>query len=236
MPFAGHAMVGSAALDRVDRVGAVEGLSNARCARQLLVASIARQAQNRGVARGRAPIQLMQTLEKVSVPSLIADRHGTVTWVNDAAKASFGDLVGRPFSDVVVPGYAPLVQRQLERKLRGADVTDYELEVFTADGRRRRAEISSVPIRGGDRGHAVFGVALTGPPRAPSSQVHLTARQLEVLRLLARGASTDEIAAGLHLSRETVRNHVRRILRALGAHSRLEAVAIAHEQGLLPDW
>ena len=37
----------------------------------------------------------------------------------------------------------------------------------------------------------------------------------------------------LHLSKETVRNHVPHILRELGAHSRLEAVARAHELGLL---
>jgi DNA-binding NarL/FixJ family response regulator len=37
----------------------------------------------------------------------------------------------------------------------------------------------------------------------------------------------------LHLSKETVRNHVRNILRELGAHSRLMAVARAHELGLL---
>ncbi len=58
-------------------------------------------------------------------------------------------------------------------------------------------------------------------------------RQNEVLQLLGEGASTDQIAAALHLSKETVRNHVRYVLRALGAHSRLEAVAVAHRQGLL---
>jgi DNA-binding NarL/FixJ family response regulator len=53
-------------------------------------------------------------------------------------------------------------------------------------------------------------------------------RQAEVLELLERGRSTNQIADELHLSIETVRNHVRNILRAVGAHSRLEAVAIAH--------
>jgi DNA-binding NarL/FixJ family response regulator len=41
--------------------------------------------------------------------------------------------------------------------------------------------------------------------------------------------------AMLHLSKETVRNHIRHVLAALGAHSRLEAVAIAHRRGLLAD-
>ena len=50
-------------------------------------------------------------------------------------------------------------------------------------------------------------------------------RQAEVLRLLEHGRSTEQIANELHLSPETVRNHVRRLLRALGVHTRLEAVA-----------
>jgi DNA-binding NarL/FixJ family response regulator len=46
---------------------------------------------------------------------------------------------------------------------------------------------------------------------------------------LERGRSSKQIAAELHLSTETVRNHVRHILRALGVNSRLEAVAVAHQ-------
>jgi DNA-binding NarL/FixJ family response regulator len=58
--------------------------------------------------------------------------------------------------------------------------------------------------------------------------LHLTPRQAEVLELLERGRSTSQIAEELQLSTETVRNHIRHLLRAVGAHSRLEAVAIAH--------
>jgi len=53
------------------------------------------------------------------------------------------------------------------------------------------------------------------------------------LRLLERGHSTDQIAAELYLSTETVRNHIRGVLRALGAHSRLEAVAVAQQRHLV---
>ena len=55
----------------------------------------------------------------------------------------------------------------------------------------------------------------------------LTARELEVLQLLAKGHSTDTIAEELFISVNTVRNHVSKILNKLGAHSKLEAVAIA---------
>jgi PAS domain S-box-containing protein len=181
-----------------------------------------------------AAIELMDTLERVKVPSFIVGTNGAIAWLNGSAKEMFGDLTGKPFTAVVVPDDVPLVQRQLDRKLRGAAVTDYHVNVVTRDGRVRRGEVSSVPIKGGDRCHAIFGVVIPGPAGAGTvRRVGLTARQTEVLQLLGEGASTEQMAAALHLSRETVRNHVRHVLRALGAHSRLEAVAIAHREGLL---
>ena len=61
----------------------------------------------------------------------------------------------------------------------------------------------------------------------------LTARELEVLRLLAGGASTSGSAELLGISTATLRAHVQAILRKLGAHSRLEAVAEAARIGLI---
>jgi two-component system, NarL family, response regulator LiaR len=54
----------------------------------------------------------------------------------------------------------------------------------------------------------------------------LTTREWEVIDLIGSGKSTDQIAAELVLSGETVRSHVKNILRKLDAHSREEAVAI----------
>lgn len=62
----------------------------------------------------------------------------------------------------------------------------------------------------------------------------LTARQLEVLRLLSEGRSAKDIGAELYLSQATVRNHIRSLLQALGAHSQLEALARARKAGLIP--
>jgi len=61
----------------------------------------------------------------------------------------------------------------------------------------------------------------------------LTARELEVLALLGRGVSTRGISERLFISLNTARNHVQRTIAKLGAHSRLEAVAIARRSGLL---
>ena len=52
-----------------------------------------------------------------------------------------------------------------------------------------------------------------------------------MLHLLEQGRSTKQIAQELHLSTETVKNHVRHLLRALGVNSRLEAVAAVRRGG-----
>jgi DNA-binding NarL/FixJ family response regulator len=67
------------------------------------------------------------------------------------------------------------------------------------------------------------------PPEAST----LTPRQSEVLNLLSEGRSAKEIANALNVSHETARNHIRAILRTLGAHSQLEAVSRARALGVL---
>jgi two-component system NarL family response regulator len=61
----------------------------------------------------------------------------------------------------------------------------------------------------------------------------LTARELEVLRLMGRGMSNREVAEKLYISENTVKNHVRNILEKLHSHSRMEAVMFAVRTGLL---
>lgn len=61
----------------------------------------------------------------------------------------------------------------------------------------------------------------------------LTDREIEVLRIASKGRSNKEIAAELFLSVNTVRNHMQHVLNKLGAHSKLEATAIAARIGIL---
>ncbi|MFL5945746.1 MAG: response regulator transcription factor [Gaiellaceae bacterium] len=99
-------------------------------------------------------------------------------------------------------------------------------------------EISSAPLRDGHRIVGVFGVFRTHRPVAPGSggpapTPRLTPRQREVLDMLGAGLTTRQMAERTGLSIETIRNHTRGVLRELGAKSRLEAVLVAHRQGLL---
>jgi DNA-binding NarL/FixJ family response regulator len=61
----------------------------------------------------------------------------------------------------------------------------------------------------------------------------LTARELEVLRLMARGQSPREIAERLVISPKTVSSHLQRILSKLAVHSRAQAVVLAYQLGLV---
>jgi PAS domain S-box-containing protein len=168
-------------------------------------------------------------LEHVNVPSYVIDRAGVVRWMNQAARDVVGDRVGRQFTSVVAPEETRRARELFARKILGnTQVTDAPVVVVDPDGGRVAVEISSVPLRQGEHVVGVFGqVSSVLEEPHPHPELHLTPRQSEVLKLLELGRSTTQIAEELHVSRETVRNHVRHLLHALGASSRLEAVALA---------
>ncbi len=74
--------------------------------------------------------------------------------------------------------------------------------------------------------------ARTTRGQAPAAPLGLTAREFEVLRLVADGRSNPEIAARLFISPKTVSVHVSNILAKMGLASRGEAAAAAYRQGL----
>jgi DNA-binding CsgD family transcriptional regulator len=175
---------------------------------------------------------IAQALAEISLPIYVVDRHGAIRWMNAAAIGLFGDRRGEHFSTVIAPEGQQLANEKFARKVIGAArTTSYDIAMLAHDGRRLDTEVESVRLEDDTEAFGVFGIIavekFANPAAAP--QVHLTPRQLQVLKRLAGGGSTDMIANELHISRETVRNHVRDLLRALGVHSRVQAVARAHQ-------
>ena len=175
-------------------------------------------------------------IERVRVPAYVIDRHGIIRWLNAAAEEIVGDVRGRQFTSVLAPEDTRRGREVFTRNLFGPPQgSDNRLVVIGADGERVAVELSGVPLKRGDHVIGVFGQAkqIDREPPPPRRHPHLTPRQTEVLRLLEHGRSTRQIADELHLTVETVRNHIRRILATLGVHSRLEAVALLHHGDLV---
>ena len=83
--------------------------------------------------------------------------------------------------------------------------------------------------------HAHATEAALGAAVVPAEEgAMLTARELEVLRLVAQGIGNKAIAAELGISRNTVKYHLASVLAKLGVRSRTEAVSLALRTGLVP--
>ncbi len=78
-----------------------------------------------------------------------------------------------------------------------------------------------------------FARHVAAPSLTHQALTTLTPRELEVLKLIARGLSNAEIAGALYLSEATVKTHVARVLPKLGVRDRVQAVVLAYESGIV---
>jgi DNA-binding CsgD family transcriptional regulator len=175
-------------------------------------------------------------LAEIRVPAFILSRDGFIRWQNARATEVVGETRGRHFSSVVAPDTVHQARVEFAKQIVGtARTADRRLVMRSADGARSAVEVHTVSLDDGLRVVGVFGIMEVETEYAAPAPLRdaLTPRQHQVLAELARGASTEQIAASLGVARETVRNHVRGVLRSLRVHSRLEAVAEARRRGLL---
>lgn len=180
---------------------------------------------------------IIATLEKIQVAAYVVDRQRRVRWQNAISLELFGDLRGRLDSSAGLdPDDLVRVREEFARKQNGAAHSDIEVTATRADGTRVRVAVNSVALRDAD-GTMIGSFGLTyvlgelEPYRdgAPA----LSPRERQTLTLLAAGYSTAQMARELGVSKETVRNHVKGVLRRLGASSRVEAVAKGRSAGLV---
>jgi len=152
-----------------------------------------------------------------------AEAEGRPCWEVIAGRDAGGGTVCHPGCSV-----ARLAQQ-------GWPVSCTDLHMRTRFG-RKRLTITTIVLRGDSETTVLHPLreAAEGAAAVPSDDPtpSLTRRQREILYLLVEGVRVKQIAARLTLSETTVRNHIRAILRELGAHSQLEAVARARALSL----
>ena len=178
----------------------------------LVVAVAAGMASGHEVEAHAAAEELRRIAARVGTPAIIAHA--------DAAEARLGNQ-----GDVVQ------LWQDAVRHFRVAGLAFDE-----ADARLELAE--ALLLRGDDTGareHRTLALAVLAPLREGADRVAdgpLTERQIDVIRLIARGLSNSEIATQLHLSEHTVHRHVANIYAALDLGSRAAAAAYAVGHGL----
>jgi DNA-binding NarL/FixJ family response regulator len=133
-------------------------------------------------------------------------------------------------------------------------LTTFDLDVYVYEALRAGASgflLKDTPperlvegIRTAARGDALLAPSITrrlidhflrlaGPSTGPSGLAEITAREREVLILIAHGLSNTEIADRLYVSEATIKTHVAHLYRKLGARDRAQAAVIAHQAGLV---
>lgn len=184
---------------------------------------------------------------------------GRINRWNQVAKKILGyssrEAIGRPCCDLFVAtddGGARLCYRGCHAKTlvqMGKLVPTFDMPTRTKTGRPIWISLSTLVLPTGRarrelRVHLFRDVTTTRElltfireqhsDSVPLTQAtRLTRRELEILRLVARGLNTQAAAERLHVSQATVRNHMQNIFHKLGVHSRVEAMAYASRHRLL---
>jgi PAS domain S-box-containing protein len=169
-----------------------------------------------------------------AVPMLVADDERRLVAANDAAcrllDLPLEEVRKLSLDDLAPPEARPFLDDQwrsfLEERSRAG-----HYEFLLPDGRRMEFDYSATAdVEPGRHLAILVAVGAEDSPAESSRQspaATLTAREREVISLLALGATGEEIADQLNISPDTVRNHVRSAREKLGAKTRAQAIALA---------
>ncbi len=155
-------------------------------------------------------------------PSVAASHHERLdgSGYHRAIRGSDIPLLGRYLAAADV--YHALLEDRPHRPAITAKEAAAHLRAEARDGRLDGAAVDVIL--------GVAGHRRSGPPSAPAG---LTPREVEVLVLVARGASTRQVARTLHITPKTAGNHIERIYAKIGASSRSTATLFAMRHGML---
>lgn len=178
----------------------------------------------------------------------VVDDHQRIVGWNRRASTTFGQDAGTPMGAIchdligaVDRAGQPFCQKDcpvVSAARQGRAVPPLKLKLEDADGSAKLIEVSTI-VLGDERG--VAGIIhlvreegrVDAPPESEPSISSLTRRERQILGCLCSGQSTIAMAHSLEISRTTVRNHVQHVLEKLAVHSRAEAIAAAHKNGVL---
>ncbi|MFB6438670.1 PAS domain S-box protein [Streptomyces sp. NPDC056411] len=192
--------------------------------------------------RREAEESLCALRDHSGLPCALISAGGTIRQASAAAAEMLGtrlsDLVGRRAHTLLAPDpELPALERNWRALIARRNRRIQTSAVLVDDhGRQRRARLHLTTVgRGPSRAASVWAV-VTHQSLVHEAPAPLTATQVRILSLLAAGRSNGEIAASLHLSRQTVDYHLSRLRDLLSAPTRCALIARAYVLGILaPD-
>jgi PAS domain S-box-containing protein len=189
-----------------------------------------------------------QVLDQVDLAVIATDADGVVTTWNGRAESLYGwtreEAIGRHVADLTVPEQSRRTAEEIMAAIQRGESWQGVFQVRRRDGSLFTAYVKDSPILDDQDGLiGIVGVSIEigDPALAEAVRSNLTSgnnhsgrrtralspREREVLALLARGLTGEQIADRLVLSPETVRTHIRNAREKLGASTRVEAVTMA---------
>lgn len=142
-------------------------------------------------------------------------------------------LAEQPGALIVALTYSAGEKDAVEALRRGAQgylLKDMEPDVLCE--KIREAVRGESPIAGTIARKVVLGLQVPAPSPSASAAGKLTPREVQILKLVAAGATNKEIGGKLFLAENTVKNHLKHILAKLGVENRTQAVAWAVQEGV----